>query len=141
MVRAEAFENLSALAADRLGPDAGHAFVQQVGGDQGTRLDVGADADDHAGELVDAELPQHLGVGAVRPLAAPTYKGGFGFHPLLCFLANAGANPAADHIAVLDDALAQSQRRCHLAMLWDSVAGSGPDTPRSITGDPSHGRV
>ncbi|MFF0195860.1 IS1380 family transposase [Streptomyces anulatus] len=52
--------------------------------------------------------------------AAPTYKGGFGFHPLVCFLANtgegmsgrlrpgnAGANTAADHIAVLDDALAQ----------------------------------
>ncbi|MEU9457203.1 IS1380 family transposase, partial [Streptomyces sp. NPDC048277] len=52
--------------------------------------------------------------------AAPTYKGGFGFHPLLCFLANtgeavsgrlrpgnAGANTAADHIAVLDQALMQ----------------------------------
>ncbi|MFD9561361.1 IS1380 family transposase [Streptomyces sp. NPDC059994] len=52
--------------------------------------------------------------------AAPTYKGGFGFHPLLCFLANtgealaarlrpgnAGANTAADHITVLDDALTQ----------------------------------
>lgn len=52
--------------------------------------------------------------------AAPTYKGGFGFHPLVCFLANtgegmsgqlrpgnAGANTAADHIVVLDDALAQ----------------------------------
>lgn len=52
--------------------------------------------------------------------AAPTCKGGFGFHPLLCFLANtgqgmsgrlrpgnSGANTAADHIAVLDDALAQ----------------------------------
>ncbi|WP_327238519.1 IS1380 family transposase [Streptomyces sp. NBC_01317] len=52
--------------------------------------------------------------------AAPTYKGGFGFHPLLCFLANtgeavsgrlrpgnSGANTAADHIAVLGDALAQ----------------------------------
>ncbi|GGX33952.1 IS1380 family transposase [Streptomyces noursei] len=51
---------------------------------------------------------------------APTYKGGFGYHPLLCFLANtgealsgrlrpgnAGANTAADHITVLDDALAQ----------------------------------
>jgi hypothetical protein len=55
-----------------------------------------------------------------KEAAAPTYKGGFGFHPLLCFLANtgeglsgrlrpgnAGANTAADHIAVLDDALAQ----------------------------------
>ncbi|MFE4823743.1 transposase [Streptomyces sp. NPDC056704] len=52
--------------------------------------------------------------------AAPTYKGGFGLHPLLGFLANtgetmsgrlrpgnSGANTAADHIAVLDDALAQ----------------------------------
>ncbi|MFJ9566007.1 IS1380 family transposase [Streptomyces fuscichromogenes] len=52
--------------------------------------------------------------------AAPTYKGGFGFHPLLCFLANtgeavsgrlrpgnSGANTAADHVAVLDQALAQ----------------------------------
>ncbi|GAA3485625.1 IS1380 family transposase [Streptomyces yanii] len=52
--------------------------------------------------------------------AAPTYKGGFGFHPLLCFLANtgeavsgrlrpgnSGANTAADHVAVLDQARAQ----------------------------------
>lgn len=50
----------------------------------------------------------------------PTYEGGFGFHPLLCFLANtgealpgrlrpgkAGANTASDHITVLDQALAQ----------------------------------
>jgi len=52
--------------------------------------------------------------------AAGTYKGGFGFHPLLCFEAgtgealagvlrpgNAGANSAADHITVLEAALAQ----------------------------------
>lgn len=54
--------------------------------------------------------------------AAATYKRGFGYHPLLCFLnntkealagvlrpgnADAGANTAADHIAVLDAALAQ----------------------------------
>jgi len=52
--------------------------------------------------------------------AAGNYKGGFGFHPLLCFEAttgeglsgilrpgNAGANTAADHIEVLDRALAQ----------------------------------
>lgn len=51
---------------------------------------------------------------------APTYKGGFGYHPLLCFPANtggalagrlrpgnAGANSASDHMTVLDDALAQ----------------------------------
>jgi len=52
--------------------------------------------------------------------AAGTYKHGFGFHPLLCCEAasgealagilrpgNAGANTAADHIAVLELALAQ----------------------------------
>lgn len=52
--------------------------------------------------------------------AAATYKRGFGYHPMLCFLdntgealagllrsGNAGANTAADHISVLDQALAQ----------------------------------
>jgi Transposase DDE domain group 1 len=52
--------------------------------------------------------------------AAPTFKGGFGFHPVLAFLdntneavagilrpGNAGANNAADHITVTDLALAQ----------------------------------
>lgn len=52
--------------------------------------------------------------------AAPTYKHGFGYHPLLCFLDNTGealvglprpgnaaANTADDHITVLDAALAQ----------------------------------
>jgi hypothetical protein len=52
--------------------------------------------------------------------AAPTYKGGFGFGPMLCFAdatgealaarlrpGNAAANNAADHLAVLDDAIAQ----------------------------------
>jgi hypothetical protein len=52
--------------------------------------------------------------------AAATFKGGFGYHPLLAFLdntgealagllrpGNAGSNTAADHIAVTDLALAQ----------------------------------
>jgi DDE family transposase len=52
--------------------------------------------------------------------AAPTYKGGFGFHPLLAYLdrtgeplaallrpGNAGSGTAADHVTVLDAALAQ----------------------------------
>jgi hypothetical protein len=52
--------------------------------------------------------------------AAPTFKGTFGFHPMLAFCdntgeflaaklrrGNAGANTAADHVAVLDAALAQ----------------------------------
>ncbi len=55
-----------------------------------------------------------------KAMAAPHRKGGFGFHPLHCFLdetgehlagrlrpGNAGANTAADHIAVLEEALAQ----------------------------------
>lgn len=50
----------------------------------------------------------------------PTYKGGFGFHPMLCFAdatgealagvlrpGNAGANSIADHLTVLDAAIAQ----------------------------------
>jgi hypothetical protein len=60
----------------------------------------------------------HLTFGQDR--ARPTYKKGFGFHPLLAFLdgtgealagilrpGNAGSNTAADHITVLDAALAQ----------------------------------
>ena len=52
--------------------------------------------------------------------AAPTYKRGFGFHPLLCYLdgtgealsgmlrpGNAGSGTATDHITVLDQALSQ----------------------------------
>ena len=51
---------------------------------------------------------------------APHYKGGFGFHPIYCFAdatgeclsellrpGNAGANTIADHVAVLDAAVAQ----------------------------------
>ena len=50
----------------------------------------------------------------------PTFKGGFGFHPMLCFAdatgetlaamlrpGNAGANTVADHLDVLDAAIAQ----------------------------------
>ena len=52
--------------------------------------------------------------------SAPNYKGGFGFHPMFCFAdatgellsgvlrpGNAGANTVADHITVLDGAIAQ----------------------------------
>ena len=52
--------------------------------------------------------------------AAPTYKGGYGFHPMFCFAdatgetlaallrpGNAGANTVADHVSVLDAAIAQ----------------------------------
>jgi Transposase DDE domain group 1 len=52
--------------------------------------------------------------------SAPTYKHGFGYHPMLVWLDNTGealagmlrpgnatANDAADHITVIDEALAQ----------------------------------
>ncbi|MGH9044228.1 MAG: IS1380 family transposase, partial [Acidimicrobiales bacterium] len=52
--------------------------------------------------------------------AAPTFKGGYGFHPMFCFAdatgetlaallrpGNAGANTVADHVSVLDGAIAQ----------------------------------
>lgn len=52
--------------------------------------------------------------------AAPTFKGGYGFHPMFCFAdqtgetlasvlraGNAGANTVADHVVVLDRAIAQ----------------------------------
>ena len=52
--------------------------------------------------------------------AAPNFKGGYGFHPMFCFAdatgetlsallrsGNAGANAVADHVTVLDGAIAQ----------------------------------
>ena len=66
---------------------------------------------------IDATL---VGAHSDKEQAAPTYKRGFGFHPLLAYLdatgealagvlrpGNAGSGTATDHVAVLDDALAQ----------------------------------
>jgi hypothetical protein len=70
---------------------------------------------------IDATL---LGAHSEKERAAPTYKNGFGFFPLLCFLdetgealagllrpGNAGANTAADHFEVLQLALEQLPAR------------------------------
>lgn len=63
-------------------------------------------------------------MGEVRRVNTPAYKRGFGSHPLLAFCddgpggtgeplswalrpGNAGANTAADHIAVIQEALRQ----------------------------------
>jgi len=61
-----------------------------------------------------------MGLAESKENAAPTYKGGFGFHPLFCFSdltgetlaamlrpGNATAHNSFDHVAVLDNALAQ----------------------------------
>lgn len=66
---------------------------------------------------IDATL---LAAHSEKEGAAGNYKGGYGFHPLLCFEAstgealsgilrpgNAGPNTACDHVEVLDRALAQ----------------------------------
>lgn len=66
---------------------------------------------------IDATL---LGAASEKQGAAGNYKGGFGFHPLLCYLdetgeplagllrpGNAGANTASDHFEVLQMALEQ----------------------------------
>ena len=66
---------------------------------------------------IDATL---IGSHSEQEQAAPTYKRGFGFHPLLAYLdatgealagvlrrGNAGSGTATDHVSVLDDALEQ----------------------------------
>jgi Transposase DDE domain group 1 len=77
-----------------------------------------------------------------KELAAPTFKRGFGFHPLFAFAdhgeagtgetlagmlrpGSAGANTAVDHIAVLDDALAQlpAEERENVLVRTDSGGG------------------
>lgn len=88
---------------------AGQAFARsRVAGSGGIEA-LAIDIDAH---LVDCH--------SEKELAAPTFKHGYGYHPLLAFLdntgeflaavlrpGNAGSNTAADHIAVLDAALAQ----------------------------------
>jgi Transposase DDE domain group 1 len=73
--------------------------------------------------------------------AAGTFKGGFGFHPLLAYLdetrealagvlrpGNAGANTASDHVDVVDLALAQLPRdvveQAQIVVRTDSAAAS-----------------
>jgi len=83
----------------------------------------GPDLTDPAGLILDVDATL-LTAHSDKQDATPTYKHGFGFHPLLVFpgrpdvsggeaLAgilrpgNAGSNTAADHLTVLDLALAQ----------------------------------
>jgi hypothetical protein len=83
--------------------------------------DAGIDADDPIAIDTDATL---LTAHSDKQGAAPTFKRGYGFHPLWAFVdhgaegtgeplavmlrpGNAGSNTAADHIAVVRDALKQ----------------------------------
>jgi len=70
--------------------------------------------------ILDFDASLVMGLAESKENAAPTYKGGFGFHPLFCFSdltgetlshtlrsGNATAHNAVDHVEVLDAALAQ----------------------------------
>lgn len=91
---------------------------------------------------VDATL---VGAHSDKQGAAPNYKRGFGFHPMLAFVdhgpggsgeplvgmlrpGNAGSNTAADQIAVIDAAIAQlpEHTRTRVLIRADSASGTKP---------------
>jgi Transposase DDE domain group 1 len=70
--------------------------------------------------VLDIDSSLHQVHSENKAQAAPNYKGGYGFHPIYCFAdatgetlavklrpGNAGANTIADHVGVLDAAIAQ----------------------------------
>jgi hypothetical protein len=84
------------------------------------RAKVWAKLDTSEPVILDFDASLVMGLAESKEHAAPTYKGGFGFHPLFCFAdltgetlshtlrpGNATAHNAADHVEVLDAALAQ----------------------------------
>jgi hypothetical protein len=84
---------------------------------------------------IDATL---IEVHSEKEAAAPHFKSGFGYHPLLCFLDNtnealagilrtgrAGSNTAADHIRVLDLALAQLPDAARAGRILVRTDGAG----------------
>jgi hypothetical protein len=99
-------------------------LLEAIRGARARALERAWDAGGRPGELIldiDASL---LGAHSEKEGAAGNYKGGFGFHPLLCYLAetgeplagilrpgNAAAHTAADHFEVLGLALAQLPAR------------------------------
>jgi len=107
------------LAAVEHARAAARTRVWALAGDQAP--DHGADAETPLVVDLDATL---VGSHSEKEQAAPTFKRGFGFHPLCAFLVhgaegtgeplairlragNAGSNTAADHIGVTKAALAQ----------------------------------
>ncbi|MGQ0846853.1 MAG: IS1380 family transposase [Sporichthyaceae bacterium] len=93
-----------------------------------------------------------VGAHSEKELASPTFKRGFGFHPMFAFLdhgragtgetlvgalrtGSAGANTAVDHIAVLDAALEQlpETERANVLVRTDTGGGT-KDFVRHVTG-------
>jgi hypothetical protein len=113
---ATAFRLIDAIAADRALVDALRAARARA---RENAWEAGA-APERIVIDIDATL---IGAHSEKDGAAGTFKGGFGFHPLLAYLddshealagllrpGNAGANTAADHIEVVDLALEQLPR-------------------------------
>jgi hypothetical protein len=111
-----AFRLIDAIAADPVLLDALRAARARA---RGNAWRAGA-APDRIVIDVDATL---IGAHSEKEGAAGTFKGGFGFHPLLGYLdetrealagvlraGNAGANTAADHVEVVELALEQIPR-------------------------------
>ena len=84
------------------------------------RQKVWAQLDADGPVILDFDASLVMGLSESKENAAPTYKGGFGFHPLFCFAdltgetlaamlrpGNATAHNSFDHVEVLDNALAQ----------------------------------
>jgi hypothetical protein len=84
---------------------------------------------------IDATL---IEVHSEKEQASPHFKGGFGMHPMLCFLDNtneglagilrtgrAGSNTAADHITVLDQALGQLPEAARAGRILVRTDGAG----------------
>jgi hypothetical protein len=84
---------------------------------------------------IDATL---IEVHSEKEQASPHFKGGFGYHPILCFLDNtnealagilrtgrAGSNTAADHITVLGQALAQLPEAARAGRILVRTDGAG----------------
>ena len=131
LVERLATDPVAAVAAIRAARAAGRELVW------GHRCPVSAD-----GQVVvdlDATL---VTAHSEKEQAAPTFKRGFGFHPMLAFVdhdqggtgeplvgllraGNANANNAADQIAVLDAALAQLPGPARSRVLVRGDAGSG----------------
>uniref|UniRef100_UPI00048F0D33 IS1380 family transposase n=2 Tax=Nakamurella lactea TaxID=459515 RepID=UPI00048F0D33 len=117
---------------DRLAADAGRVLAAINSATSAVRQRVWALAGEASPvHSASAEAPVVIDLDATlvtshsdKQQAAPTYKRGFGFHPLLAFIdhgpggtgepvagllraGNAGANTAADHLVVIRDALGQ----------------------------------
>jgi hypothetical protein len=135
---ATAWRVVEQVAADELGLAGLRAARAQA---RGRAWQAGAHADGLLLVDIDGTL---VAAHSDKQGAAGTYKGGFGFYPLVCFLdrqdgtgealagilrpGNAGSNTAADHIEVVDLALVQ----------LPTAARDQPIVVRADTGGATH---